>query len=240
MASTQPVPVLLHDQFPRMAKEKHGRDLNKWKPVPGGKGPGKIRIIGGRFRGLQLEYSGDLRTRPMKDNIREALFNLVGGFVEGKLAIDLFAGTGAIGLEALSRGAAAAILNERHLPTARIIQRNIDALGADLPVRVDSADSYFWVRQFLKQPPPEAQLPWAVFCSPPYSHFVQHKQELLASLEQLIAAAPPGSLVVVESDERFSPSELPDPQAWRVRHYAPATLSVWRQTSGSGTGPAGP
>jgi 16S rRNA (guanine(966)-N(2))-methyltransferase RsmD len=211
-----------------MTREKQGRDLSQWKPVPGGKGAGKIRIIGGRFRGHQLEYSGDLRTRPMKDNIREALFNLVGGFVEGKLAIDLFAGTGAIGLEAISRGAAAAILVERHLPTARIIQRNVDALSADLPVQIDSADSYFWVRQFLKQPPPQARLPWVVFCSPPYSHFVQHKADLLASLGNLMQVAPAGSLIVVESDERFSPADLPDPEAWRIRHYAPATLSVWR------------
>lgn len=211
-----------------MTREKHGRDLNQWKPVPGGKGAGKIRIIGGRFRGHQLEYSGDLRTRPMKDNIREALFNLVGGFVEGKLAIDLFAGTGAIGLEALSRGAAAAILVERHLPTARIIQRNLDSLGSDLSVQIDSADSYFWVRQFLKQPPSQARLPWAVFCSPPYNHFVNHKADLLASIENLMKAAPPDSLLVVESDDRFSPAELPDPEAWRIRHYAPATLSVWR------------
>jgi len=215
-----------------MAREKHGRDLNRWNPVPTGKGESRIRIIGGTYRGRTLEYSGDQRTRPMKDNIREALFNLVGGFLEGKLAIDLFAGTGAIGLEALSRGAAAVILNERHLPTARIIQRNVAALGSELPVRIESADSYFWVRQFLKQPPAEAHLPWAIFCSPPYSHFVHHREELMKSLADLMTAAPPESLIVVESDERFSPTDLPDPEAWRIRHYSPATLFVWRPSDG--------
>jgi 16S rRNA (guanine966-N2)-methyltransferase len=214
-----------------MAREKHGRDLNRWNPVPTGKGESRIRIIGGKYRGRTLEYSGDQRTRPMKDNIREALFNLVGGFLEGKLAIDLFAGTGAIGLEALSRGAAAVILNERHLPTARIIQRNVEALGSELPVQIESADSYFWIRQFLKQPPAEAKLPWAIFCSPPYSHFAQHRDELLKSLSNLMAAAPPDSLIVVESDERFSPADLPHPEAWRIRHYSPATLSVWRTST---------
>lgn len=214
-----------------MAREKHGRDLNRWDPVPAGKGEGKIRIIGGQFRGRQLEYSGDLRTRPMKDNIREALFNLVGGFVEGKLAIDLFAGTGAIGLEALSRGAAAAILIERHLPTARVIQRNLDSLGSQLAARIESADSYFWVRQFLKSPPPEAALPWVVFCSPPYSHFVQHRELLLTTIQNLLAAAPADSLITVECDERFSPQDLPDPESWRIRHYSPATLCTWRPKS---------
>ena len=65
-----------------------------------------LRIVGGRFRGRKLLYSGDFRTRPMKDRLREAVFNLVGPAVAGMHAIDLFGGTGALGLEALSRGAA--------------------------------------------------------------------------------------------------------------------------------------
>ncbi len=50
----------------------------------------------------------------------------------------------------------------------------------------------------------------------------------MKSLADLMAAAPPESLIVVESDERFSPTDLPDPEAWRIRHYSPATLFVWR------------
>src|SRR5271154_4383856 len=88
-----------------------------------------LRIIGGRFRGRKLEYSGDPRTRPMKDRVREALFNLLSTAVKGKVAIDLFAGTGALGLEALSRGAARAVFIERHRPTAQTIGRNAAALG---------------------------------------------------------------------------------------------------------------
>src|SRR5687767_11185885 len=84
----------------------------------------RLRIIGGRFRGRLLAYSGDERTRPMKDRVREAVFNLVGPDVKEKLAIDLFAGTGALGLEALSRGAAEAVLLERHFPTAAVIGQN--------------------------------------------------------------------------------------------------------------------
>src|SRR5687768_13415002 len=79
---------------------------------------GKLRIVGGKFRHRLIEYSGDERTRPMKDRVREAVFNLIGPRVVGKRAIDLFAGTGAIGLEALSRGASHAVLLERHFPTA--------------------------------------------------------------------------------------------------------------------------
>src|SRR5262245_7614130 len=67
--------------------------------------PPELRIIGGTLRHRKLLYSGDQRTRPMKDRVREAVFNLVGPDVVGQHAIDLFAGTGALGFEAISRGA---------------------------------------------------------------------------------------------------------------------------------------
>ncbi len=92
-------------------------------------GPVGVRIIGGKFRGRKLEYSGDLRTRPMKDRVREALFNLLGHAVEGKVAIDLFAGTGALALEALSRGASRAVLVEQHRPTAQTIRQQFHHIG---------------------------------------------------------------------------------------------------------------
>src|SRR5438105_2010542 len=77
-----------------------------------------LRIIGGSLRGRKLQYTGEARTRPMKDRVREAVFNLLGPSVTGSHAIDLFAGTGALGLEALSRGAARATFIERHFPTS--------------------------------------------------------------------------------------------------------------------------
>ena len=87
------------------------------------------RIVGGEFRGRKLLYSGDRRVRPMKDRVREAVFNLIGPAVRGTHAIDLFAGTGALGLEALSRGAASALFVERHFPTADVIRQNVETLG---------------------------------------------------------------------------------------------------------------
>ena len=67
------------------------------------------RIVGGDLRGRTLEFAPAGRTRPMKDRVRETLFDLIGPRVKGKVAIDLFAGTGALGFEALSRGAAEAV-----------------------------------------------------------------------------------------------------------------------------------
>ncbi len=187
----------------------------------------RLRIIGGTWRGRQIQYSGDPITRPMKDNIREAVFNLVGGWLPGKLALDLFAGTGALGLEALSRGAEHAILVERHFPTAKIIEQNVEELAAQSQTTIVPSDTFFWVRQFLKQPPTN-KMPWAVFCSPPYSLYVDRSNDMLKLVGSLLQAAPEESIFVVESDDQFDSRLLPNFDKWRVREYSPAIIHVWR------------
>src|SRR5579871_5940240 len=87
------------------------------------------RIIGGHLRGRKLLFNPQPHVRPMKDRVREALFNLIGPAVKGVHAIDLFAGTGALGFEALSRGASGATFAERHFPTADLIKKNAAELG---------------------------------------------------------------------------------------------------------------
>ena len=211
-----------------MARIERGRRLSHWKsnkPQPDG---GKLRIVGGRFKGQQISYLGDRVTRPMKDNVREALFNLVGGWVNGKAAFDLFAGTGAIGLEALSRGASRAFLVERHIPTVRVIRDNVRVLDPELPADIASSDTFFWVRKFLADPGRWPSEPWIVFCCPPYALYVDQPDDLLVMIKGLIDAAPAGSLFVVESDDRFDAGELPYPDKWRVRQYAPALIAVLR------------
>jgi 16S rRNA (guanine966-N2)-methyltransferase len=212
-----------------MAKFRKGRDLNQWKTNRPVAGVGKLRIVGGKFRGRQITYSGDAVTRPMKDNTREALFNLVGGWVTGKACFDLFAGTGAVAIESLSRGATRAFLVERHFPTLKIIQENIDLLDPELPAEVCGGDSFFWSRQFLQQPDRWPAEPWIVFICPPYALFQSHSEELLAMIEGFLQAAPPDSLIVVESDQSFDSTRLPLASAWDSRLYAPAVLSVYKK-----------
>ena len=211
---------------------KRGRNLNDWKTNRADSGRGKLRIVGGKFRGRLIEYSGDPVTRPMKDNIREALFNLVGGWVKGKVVFDLFAGTGAIALEALSRGATKAFLVERHIPTVRIINENVQTLDPDLPVEIATSDTFFWVRQFLKSPQTHPAEPWVVFCCPPYAFFEERTEEVLAMIQSLLDVAPDDSIFVVESDSRFNSKNLPQPSQWTTRKYAPAIVSIlkWKKT----------
>jgi 16S rRNA (guanine966-N2)-methyltransferase len=106
-----------------------------------------VRIIGGTLGGRWLRYQDDPRTRPMKDRLREALFSIVGAGVRGKHALDLFAGTGALGIEALSRGAGRATLIEQHRPTAAAIRQNLVALGVAEKAEVVAGDAFIWWRR---------------------------------------------------------------------------------------------
>jgi 16S rRNA (guanine(966)-N(2))-methyltransferase RsmD len=187
------------------------------------------RIVGGEFRGRKLLYSGDPRVRPMKDRVREALFNLIGPSIRGSKAIDLFAGTGALGLEAISRGAASALFVERHFPTAGIIRQNVESLGVTDRATILPANVLLWSRRMPELPAG----PWLVFCSPPWDLFVDQADELLALLAALIDRAPPGSQFVAEADERFDFAKLPRADEWLVRPYLPAVVGILRlPTSG--------
>ena len=155
----------------------------------------RLRIIGGEFRHRHLHYSGDLRTRPMKDRLREAIFNLIGPEIRGKQAIDLFAGTGALGLEAISRGAARATLIEQHHPTAELIRQNIAELGLEERADVAVGNTFIWWKLQNKRQGNATgfrfdDAPWAVFCSPPYDFYVERTDEMLELLTALIRAAP--------------------------------------------------
>jgi 16S rRNA (guanine966-N2)-methyltransferase len=158
----------------------------------------------------------------MKDRTREAVFNLIGPSVRGKQVLDLFAGTGVLALEALSRGASRAALIEQHFPTAAVIRSNVATLGLESRCEVVSGSVFAW----WKRRPALAGEPWLVFCSPPYAFYVERKDEMLQLLGELIAAAPAASAVVVEADDRFNFSELPAPDQWDVRHYPPAMVGI--------------
>ena len=98
------------------------------------------RIVGGTLRGRRLAHRPGGPTRPMKDRVRETLFDLIGDRVRGAIAIDLFAGTGALGFEAISRGAARAIFAERHFPTAAVLRQSARELGVEDRSEVRAGD----------------------------------------------------------------------------------------------------
>jgi 16S rRNA (guanine966-N2)-methyltransferase len=158
----------------------------------------------------------------MKERVREAVFNLIGTAAVGSEALDLFAGTGALGLEAISRGAQRATFIERHFPTADLVQKNVLELGLAERCRVEPGDAFLWTRRHAQ---PDG-LPWLVFCSPPYAFYEEREAEMLELIGTLLERALPGSLLVVESDDRFDLAHLPEASRWDVRHYPPAVVSI--------------
>jgi 16S rRNA (guanine966-N2)-methyltransferase len=183
---------------------------------------GTLRIIGGRLRGRRITYTSQAGTRPMKDRVREAVFNLLGVEVEGKPALDLFAGSGALGLEALSRGAARATFVERHQPTAACIRRNCAELGLENEIEVIATDAFAWVARHAGA----VQVPAVAFCSPPWDLFAERADDMLALIRALTERLATGSMIVVEADDRFDPAALPDAAAWDIRRYAPAVIAI--------------
>src|ERR1700746_3874809 len=100
-----------------------------------------MRVIAGKYRSRTLKSALRLRLRPTSDRLRETLFNVLGALVEESLFVDLFAGTGAIGIEALSRGARGAFFIESHAAGVRLIRQNLESLGIRDGAEVIEADA---------------------------------------------------------------------------------------------------
>jgi 16S rRNA (guanine966-N2)-methyltransferase len=152
-----------------------------------------MRVIAGRWGGRRLQSPPGAATRPTSDRVREALFSVLGGRVEDSRVLDLFAGSGALGLEALSRGAAEATFVDSAPAAIRAIRSNLEALGGEAEVR--RADA----RRFLGGASAAGRHYDLVFLDPPYRMAKRLGDELTAALPAVLA---PGAAVVTESDRR--------------------------------------
>ncbi|MCE5248911.1 16S rRNA (guanine(966)-N(2))-methyltransferase RsmD [bacterium] len=122
-----------------------------------------LRVIGGQFRGRKIRAPEGLATRPVLGRVREALFNVIGG-VEGFRVLDLYAGTGAVGIEALSRGAESAVFVDSGFKQCRIISENLTLLGVSAEVIHLQAD-----RAIGKLREAGSRFDF-IFADPPYEH----------------------------------------------------------------------
>jgi len=171
----------------------------------------------------------------MKDRVREAVFNLVGPDIKDMQGIDLFAGTGALAIESISRGAISAIAFERHFPTADLIKQNGRTLEVGDQLQVLAGDTFIWAKRLLGGqsaaiPLPElSEGPWAVYCCPPYVLYEERLDDLLEMMARFYEYAPAGSCLVVEADERFDFESLIEPESWDVRKYWPAFVGILRK-----------
>ncbi len=160
-----------------------------------------MRVIAGRYGGRRLTAPPGTDTRPTSDRVREALFSILGARVEGARVLDLFAGSGALGIEALSRGAAEATFVDRAPAAIRALKANLQALEIEAEVvRADALAALRTARAAAR----EYDL---LFLDPPYRHAERLAPVLTEAIEGLMA---PGGSVVSESDRRAPlPLDLP-------------------------------
>jgi len=156
-----------------------------------------MRVVAGEFKGRRLAAPRGARTRPTADRVREALFSMLGD-VAGARVLDLYAGSGALGIEALSRGAASAVFVERDAQAVAAIERNLEPLDVD--ASVERADAVRWLGRA------EGRFD-LVFCDPPYDVASRLAGPLAERLPGLTAE---DARIVTESDKR-NPLELPFP-----------------------------
>ncbi|MCS7237611.1 MAG: 16S rRNA (guanine(966)-N(2))-methyltransferase RsmD [Thermoguttaceae bacterium] len=182
-----------------------------------------LRIIGGKFKGRRIAYNGFVTVRPMRDIVREALFAHLAERVEGKHVYDLFAGTGALGLEALSRGAARVTFVERHYPTLETLRQNVASLGVENQCEIVFGDCFVWGRRLQA---PVDDTPWLVFVCPPYAYFHSQPLAMRELLARLLELAPTGSIVVAEADNHFRGEALPENFTWHKRDYGQTVLWI--------------
>ncbi len=164
--------------------------------------PGALRIIGGRWRGRRLPVVDAPGLRPTPDRVRETLFNWLQPVIAGARALDLFAGTGALGIEALSRGAGEVVFVERDPAVLRALQGNLERLEAAAAGRLVGRDACGWLAG------PAPQRFELVFLDPPFG-----EEGLLETCCTQLAGGDwlaPGARVYLEAPARRGPPALPD------------------------------
>jgi 16S rRNA (guanine966-N2)-methyltransferase len=183
-----------------------------------------MRIVGGKFKGHSIAAPAGQATRPTSDRVREAIFNILAhgieGFsFEGARVMDLFAGTGAMGLEALSRGARFCQFVDDDAAARGLVRRNADGLGV-------IGQCKMWRRDATKLGPCAPQPPFdLVFADPPYSKGLGHK-----ALASLVAGGwlAPGAVVVVEEAEKAEIAEVASLTLHDRRVYGDTQVRFYR------------
>ncbi len=190
-----------------------------------------VRIISGERRGHRFDGPTDAVTRPTSDMVRESIFNILGDRAEGRVVYDLFAGSGALGLEALSRGAEHAVFVEKDRRNFRLIRDNLATLRFEGRGAVIAADAYRWAQTFTI----EGIDPVLVLIDPPYRDFGDRPEKIRSLLTALVERLPVGSTIVLEAERDGHQAVLPDISRWDIRKYSRTQIAFLDLDAASGT-----
>ncbi len=189
-----------------------------------------MRIVGGAFRGRRIRAPEGLRTRPTSEKVREALFDILGPGLAGCHFLDLYAGTGAVGLEALSRGAQGVVFVENSPKVLGVLRSNVKSLGDDAVSRARILA--YPAERALSLLVAEHFAPRTVFCDPPYAD--PHWPSLLSRMRHRLAWSA-GGLLVVEHAVKRIPACPEGFNAGKTYRYGDSALSFFRVPDEAGT-----
>src|SRR3984885_14860852 len=182
-----------------------------------------MRVIAGTFRSKLLKSPGKLRLRPTSDRLREPIFKILGPAVEDSLFVALYAGTGAIGIEAISRGAKETIFVESHAVTARLIRANLDVLKIESGAEVIEAAALRGLERIASR----HLLADFIFLHPPYED-EGGLSDVLDYLDISHVIAPLGMVIVEHRDKVDMPERLQRLERTRLVEQGDAALSFYR------------
>jgi 16S rRNA (guanine966-N2)-methyltransferase len=201
-----------------------------------------MRVIAGIYRSRILKSLKGLALRPTSDRLRETLFNVLAPHIAGSRFVDLFAGTGAIGIEALSRGAAEVVFIETHPPAITLIRRNLESLGINTGVTVLAVDAIRGLAMLAARRNADARAFDHIFLDPPYAAAEDYSRvlEFLGSADLLA----PGGIVLAEHRRKLDlREEAGELRRFRVLRQGDAALSFYRlrgDASGEMSGKSNP
>ena len=182
-----------------------------------------MRVIAGKFRSRRLKGPGMLQIRPTSDRLRETLFDILGPAVEDSLFVDLYAGTGAIGIEAVSRGAREVILVESNAKAAKLIRENLAALGIQAGIELITADALKGLEKIAAR----HLVADFIFLDPPYEKSEEHLR-VLEFLDASHLVAPQGVVIVEHRSGMEVPERLDRLECTRQVEQGDAILSFYR------------
>ncbi|MBD3427023.1 MAG: 16S rRNA (guanine(966)-N(2))-methyltransferase RsmD [Candidatus Omnitrophica bacterium] len=181
----------------------------------------QMRIIGGKFRGRKIKRPRTDGVRPTKDRIREAVFNMIGPDVPGSEVLDLFAGSGSYGLEAISRGASRAVFVEKDSACSGVITENIDQLGAGEESELINRDAERALLRFNE----ENMRFDIVFCDPPFNAGMA--RNILIMINHYDILNPSGLLIIEHHLREVLPDREGDVSLFKQRTYKDISISIF-------------
>ena len=182
----------------------------------------EVRIFSGSLRGRKLTFTIDPDLRPMPDRVRHALFSILGNAVPGRQFFDLFAGTGAVGMEALSREAGRVTFVELDAKLSGALTKYMQEFRVADRTTIYRGDVYRWVQHW-----PAPAEPVTIFLGPPFPHLENRLDALIQTLSELQQRVAFDSVLAFQSEKGFDVSKLPDPERWDHRKYGRNILSIW-------------